>query len=194
MADAPITRPSLLVRIRDPRDGPSWSQFVDLYAPLVYGFARKHGLQDADAADFTQEVMRAVAGNVGKFEYDPRRGSFRGWLFTVVRNRLRDFLASRGRHCQGSGDTGTHALLEQQQDPVDVWDQEYEWQLLTWAAEQVRGTVQDATWQAFWQTAVEGKGGQEVAKALGISVAAVYLAKSRIMARLKELLEQVEAD
>jgi RNA polymerase sigma factor (sigma-70 family) len=194
MPDAPITRPSLLVRIRDPRDGPSWSQFVDLYAPLVYGFARKHGLQDADAADFTQEVLRNVAGAVGELDYNPQRGTFRGWLFTVVRNRLRDFLDSRRRQCQGSGDTETHALLEQQQDLGELWDQEYEWQLLTWAAEQIRGTAQESTWQAFWLTTIEEKSGQEVAKTLGISVAAVYLAKSRMMARLKEVIEQVQAE
>ena len=194
MADAPITQPSLLVRIRDPRDGTSWSQFVDLYAPLVFRFGRKHGLQDADAADFTQDVLRSVAGAVGKLDYDPQRGTFRGWLFTVVRNRLRDFLDSRRRQCQGCGDTETHALLEQQEELRDTWDQGYEWQLLTWAAEQIRGTVQESTWQAFWLTTIEEMSGQEVAKKLGMSVAAVYLAKSRMMARLKELIEQVQAD
>jgi RNA polymerase sigma-70 factor (ECF subfamily) len=194
MVDSPITQPSLLVRIRDPRDGLSWSQFVDLYAPLVYRFARKHGLQDADAADFTQDVLRSVAGAVGKLEYDPNRGSFRGWLFTVVRNRLCDFLDSRRRQCQGSGDTETHALLEQQEDLRDAWDQDYEWQLLTWAAEQIRGTVQESTWQAFWLTTIEEKSGQEVAKTLGMSVAAVYLAKSRMMASLKERIEQIQAE
>jgi RNA polymerase sigma-70 factor (ECF subfamily) len=194
MADAPITRPSLLVRIRDPRDGRSWSEFVDLYAPLVYRFARKHGLQDADAADFTQDVLRAVAGAASRLDYDPQRGTFRGWLFTVVRNRLRDFLERRRRQCQGSGDTETHRLLEQQEDLLDAWEQEYAWQLLTRAAQQIRGTVQESTWQAFWQTTIEEKTGQEVASALGMSVAAVYLAKSRIMARLKEAIEQVQPD
>src|SRR5437870_8680075 len=106
MSDSPITRASLLVRLRDAQDEWAWSQFVEIYAPLVYGYARKHGLQDADAADLTQDILRTVAGAVGRLEYDPQRGSFRGWLFTVVRNRLRDFLASQRRHCQGSGDPG----------------------------------------------------------------------------------------
>jgi RNA polymerase sigma-70 factor (ECF subfamily) len=87
MADSPTTRPSLLVRIRDPQDSQAWTQFVEVYAPLVYGFARKHGLQDADAADVTQDVLRAVAGAAGRLEYDPQRGSFRGWLLTIVRNK-----------------------------------------------------------------------------------------------------------
>src|SRR5947208_6425875 len=105
MADSPITRPSLLVRLRDARDELAWSQFVELYAPLVYGFARKHGLQDADAADLTQEVLQAVSGGIRRFDYDPRRGSFRGWLFTVVRNKLCDSAAARERPGRGTGDT-----------------------------------------------------------------------------------------
>ena len=198
MGDAPATRPSLLVRIRDAGDGQAWSQFVEIYGPLVYGFARKHGLQDADAADLTQDILGAVAGAVGRLDYDPRRGSFRGWLFTVVRNRLRDFLARPRRLWQGSGDSGARALLEEhpapEEDLAASWDQEYRRQLLAWAAERVRGGVQESTWQAFWQTAVEGKAGQEVARALGMTVAAVYLAKSRVMARLKEEIRQVQDD
>jgi RNA polymerase sigma-70 factor (ECF subfamily) len=79
-------------------------------------------------------------------------------------------------------------------EDVDLWNQEYEQRLFTWAAEQVRHRFQDATWQAFWQTAVEGRSGQAVAQELGMTVAAVYLAKSRVMARLREQIQQVEAD
>ncbi len=92
MGDSATTRPSLLLRIRDARDAAAWSQFVELYAPLVYGFARKHGLQDADAADLTQDVLRAVARSARSLEYDPRRGTFRGWPFTIVRHKLRNLL------------------------------------------------------------------------------------------------------
>src|SRR5262249_14178653 len=154
----PTTRASLLVRLRDPRDGQAWAQFVEVYAPLVYGFARKQGLQDADAADLTQDVLRAVAGAAGRLEYDPKRGSFRGWLFTVVRNKLRNFLAARKHQCLGTGDTTAHALLEQQPAPEEsAWEEEYERRVFLWAAEKVRGDVQEATWQAFWQTTVLGK-------------------------------------
>ncbi|MGR5411090.1 RNA polymerase sigma factor, partial [Vibrio sp. PNB22_8_2] len=79
---APDTRPSLLVRIRDGGDAEGWRLFVDLYGPLVYGFARRQGLQDADAADLTQDVFQSVAGAVRRLDYDPRKGSFRGWLYT----------------------------------------------------------------------------------------------------------------
>jgi RNA polymerase sigma-70 factor (ECF subfamily) len=195
MGDAPATRPSLLIRLRDRDDHPAWSQFVDVYRPLIHGFARRHGLQDADAADLAQEVLRAVAGAVPQLDYDPGRGSFRGWLFTVVRNKLRTFLDARRRQVPGTGDTGVEELLRQQPTPADaqdLWEREYERRLFTWAAERVRATVREATWQAFWRTAVEGDRGQDVARDLGMTVAAVYLAKSRVMARLKEHVRQLQ--
>src|SRR4051812_24711188 len=194
MSDALATRLSLLVRLRDARDGGAWSQFVDLYAPLVYGFARKHGLQDADAADLTQDVLQAVSGAIRKLDYDPRRGSFRGWLFTVVRNKLRNFLAAQKRPGRGTGDSDAQRRLQElparDEDQAAWWDQEYERRVVAWAAEQVRGHFQPSTWQAFWQTAVEGQAAPKVAPALGLSVAAVYLAKGRVMARLKELIRK----
>jgi RNA polymerase sigma-70 factor (ECF subfamily) len=194
MSESPATRASLLVRLCDARDDGAWVQFVDLYAPLVYGFARKHGLQDADAADLTQDVLQAVSGGIRRLDYDPRRGSFRGWLFTVVRNKLRNFVAAQKRPGRGTGDTDAQQLLQQlpaREDEQNAWwEQEYEQRIFAWAAEQVRGSFSAATWQAFWQTAVEGKKGPEVAHALGTSVAAVYLAKGRVMARLRELIRE----
>lgn len=198
MGEAPITRPSLLLRLRDAADGQAWSQFVELYGPLIYGFARKHGLQDADAADLMQEVLRAVAGAARRLEYDPERGSFRGWLFTVVRNQLRHFWARQGRQVRGRGDTTAQNLLEEQpappDDPEALWDREYEQRLFAWAAEQIRGGFEEKTWRAFWQTAVEGQSAGRVAEALGMSVGAVYIAKSRVLARLREQIQQLHLE
>jgi RNA polymerase sigma-70 factor (ECF subfamily) len=195
---APLTQPSLLVRIRDVQDSQAWSQFVEIYAPLVYAYARKHGFQDADAADVTQDVLRALAGSAAKSPYDPKRGSFRAWLFTVVRNKLRSFLTRRTRHCRGSGDSAAQELLEAQpaREAAEAasWDHEYEQRLFTWAAEQVRGCFQETTWQAFWQTAVEGAAPRDVARKLRITAGAVYIAKSRVLARLREQIRQVLAE
>jgi len=192
MADSPLTRASLLVRLRDARDGAAWSQFVTLYAPLIYGHARKHGLQDADAADLTQDVLRAVAGAIPRLAYDPGRGSFRGWLFTIVRNKLRNHLQKKGKQTPGSGDTDAIRLLEQQAAPEEEqWEADYQRQIFAWAVERIRPDFQEKTWQAFWRTAVEGHSGKDVAAKLGMTVAAIYLAKGRVLVRLKEEIEQV---
>ena len=195
MADLPPTRPSLLVRLRDPRDEAAWAQFVELYAPLVYRYARKQGLQDADAADLSQDVLGAVAGAVGRLEYDPQRGSFRNWLFTVVRRKLSNWRSAWGNRTRGSGDSDTHRLLEQCPAPDGAeaeWQAEWEDRLFAWACEQVRRDVTESTWQAFWRTALEGQPGKQVADDLGLSVAAVYRARSRVTARLKEVLQSAQ--
>lgn len=189
MPHVPPTQPSLLVRLKDAHDREAWERFVDLYAPLVYAFVRKRGLQDADAADLTQDVLRQVASAAKSLIYDPRRGSFRGWLFTVVRNRLTDHWRASARTERGSGDSSQWRQESEQlvsESDSAEWDAAYERQLLEFAAQQVRGDFSDATWSAFWQTAVEGRDGKSVAEELGLSVAAVYLAKGRVMARLKE--------
>lgn len=189
MPHVPPTQPSLLVRLKDAHDREAWERFVDLYAPLVYAFVRKRGLQDADAADLTQDVLRQVASAAKSLIYDPRRGSFRGWLFTVVRNRLTDHWRAAARTERGSGDSSQWRQESEQlvsESDSAEWDAAYERQLLEFAAQQVRGDFSDATWSAFWQTAVEGRDGKSVAEELGLSVAAVYLAKGRVMARLKE--------
>jgi RNA polymerase sigma-70 factor (ECF subfamily) len=198
MAESPPTRASLLVRIRDAGDADAWRQFVQIYSSLIYGFARKRGLQDADAADLMQDVLRSVAGAVGRLNYDTRKGTFRGWLYTVTRNKLNNFLVGRQRQVRGTGDSNAQELLEEQAVENDgdaaLWDQEYERRLFDWAAEQVRGEFQDATWQAFWETAVEDRSAAEVGKTLGMSVGSIYVAKSRVLARLKETIRQLQVD
>jgi RNA polymerase sigma factor (sigma-70 family) len=195
MAAIPPTRASLLVRLRDPRDEAAWREFVDLYGPLVYGYARKRGLQDADAADLGQDVLTAVAGAVGRLDYDPRRGSFRNWLFKVVWRKLANWRAARGNRARGSGDTATQQLLEQCPVPEAEeagWEAEWRKRAFAWACAQVRPTVSDVTWQAFCRTALDGRPGKQVAAELGLSVAAVYRARSRVLARLKELVQSVQ--
>ena len=136
MAVAPVTRPTLLLRLRDPKNAADWSQFVAIYAPLIFGFLRKKAVQDADAADLTQDVLQAVAQAMPRLDYDPQRGSFRGWLFTVVRNKLRDF---QRRAVPVTGDTEAMIFLNERAAPEPDeearWQQEYRQRLFTWAAE-----------------------------------------------------------
>jgi RNA polymerase sigma-70 factor (ECF subfamily) len=195
MAQIPATRASLLVRLCDPRDDAAWAEFVDLYGPVIYGYARKQRLQDADAADLCQDVLRAVAGAVGRLDYDPARGAFRNWLFTIVRRKLSSWRAARSRRAPGSGDPATQTLLEQHPAPNGeeaTWQLQWEDGLFAWACARVRRDVSEVTWRAFWATAVDGQPGRHVAADLGLTVAAVYSARSRVLARLKELMRSAQ--
>jgi RNA polymerase sigma factor (sigma-70 family) len=162
---------------------------------MIYRFVRRRGLQDADAADVTQEVLRVVAAKARRLEYDPAIGSFRAWLFTVTRNTLINTQKKQARHPLGTGDTAMQHRLDAQPAPsVDekaLWEQEYRNSRLNWAAEQVRGHCESTTWQAFWRTAVSGESPREVAESLGMSVGAVHIAKSRVIARLKAVLGEL---
>jgi RNA polymerase sigma-70 factor (ECF subfamily) len=105
MGDAAGTRPSLLIRVRDPQDAEAWGQFVALYGPLIFQFARKQGPQDADAADLTQIVLQAAIDAMKRLDYDSQRGTFRCWLYKVVRNSLSKFRAHQRKSPRGSGDS-----------------------------------------------------------------------------------------
>jgi RNA polymerase sigma-70 factor (ECF subfamily) len=188
----------LLVRIRDGRDTEAWQQFVQIYAPIVYGFARRRGLQDADAADLMQEVLRSVALAAERLDYDPKRGSFRGWLFTVTRNKLYNLLNGQRHQVRGSGDTGAQQRLDEQAgrdgDGEAVWEREYQTRLTALAMERIRGEFQEATWQAFLLTAVEGQPARTAGEALKMSPGAVYVAKSRVLARLREEIQKLQEE
>ncbi|HXG48690.1 MAG TPA: sigma-70 family RNA polymerase sigma factor [Methylomirabilota bacterium] len=195
--DAHSTRPSLLMRLRDAHDEAAWRQFVEIYTPLVYGFCRRRDLQEADAADVAQEVMRAVARSMERFEYDPGRGRFRNWLLTVVRSKLNNFLAARQRQPDPASATRLQSLVEETQrggSEQSEWDTEYHRQVFHWAAGRIRAEFQDSSWQAFWQTAVEQRDGREVATNLGLSLGAVYVAKSRVLARLRQEVHLVDPE
>lgn len=189
MIESPATRPSLLVRLRDPRDHDAWQEFFQVYSSVIYGYARRQGMQDADAADLMQDVLRRVAASADKLDYDPRRGTFRGWLFTVTRNRCYDLIGRKRKQVQAAGGSDMVEQLNRQPAASDgaeaAWEQEYQQGILRWAMERVRGEFQETTWQAFLLTAMEGKGPQAVAEQLGTSPGSVYVAKSRVLARLR---------
>ena len=192
----PDTRASLLVRLSLPRDEQAWAEFTEIYSPLVRRLARQRGMQDADADDLVQEVYRAVAKAMERGAFDPERGSFRGWLFRIARNLMVNFLVSQKRQPRGSGNTDMQKLLEEQPaldgEESVLFDAEYRRGLLYWAAEQVRGEFSELTWLAFWQAGVEGRPAKEVAETLATTIGTVYHYKSRVMARLRQKIDEVE--
>ena len=195
MAQPPETRPSLLIRMRDAADNEAWSEFIDLYEPLLRRFYMRSGLQAADASDLTQEVLRAVARSIGQLEYDPQIGRFRSWLLTIARNKLKNYYASRQRKLKGSGDTRIKNFIEEVPDDdreiEQIWEKEYQQRVFDWAVERIRGSFQQNTWKAFWGTAVDNRDPGEVADELGMSTGAVYIAKSRVVAKLREKIELI---
>ena len=183
------------MRVRQENDADAWAEFVDLYGPLIYRYGRRRGLQDADAADLSQDVLREVARSIGRFQYDPSLGRFRNWLFVVAQRRLFSQFQRTQRQTAGSGDTSVLATLHEvpsSDDEQAAWEDEYRRHLFTWACEQVRCEFEEHTWSAFWQTAVEEQKPQDVADALGMKVGSVYVAKNRVLARLRVKVAEVE--
>lgn len=195
MTPVPETRPSLLLRLRDARDQRAWSLFLEIYQPVILRLVRGRGLQEADAREVTQEVLLAVSGAIGRWEADPARGAFRSWLATIARNLVVNFLIRQSRHPRGSGDSDVKRWLEERPAPEGelsaLFDVEAKRQLFRWAADQVRDEFRETTWQAFWKTAVDDVSVNDVARELKMSVGSVYVARSRVMKRLREKVEEV---
>lgn len=173
------TRPSLLRRVRDSADAESWGTFVQVYAPLVYGYARKRGLQDADASDVAQEVLSELARSMRSFEYQPERGRFRDWLGTLTRRRLARFF---NRNI-------TQPLNEELADTPDAeWSSEFQDHLVRVAMTRIEPHFEPKNWQAFLKTWMDRQTASDVAAELGMTPALVYVAKSRGLQRLREEL------
>lgn len=192
MNSTPDTRYSLIGKLRDSQDAEAWAEFAAIYQPLILRIARARGLQHADATDVTQEVLTRVAGAVERFDQDKPGATFRGWLYRITRNVVIDFLRHRDRHSMVQGQTEVHCAIDQEptQEESAEFQREFQRQIFWLAARQVRTQVQPTTWQAFWQTEVEGQAVAAVAESLGISSGAVYVARSRVLARLRSESEQ----
>jgi RNA polymerase sigma-70 factor (ECF subfamily) len=199
MAGRPNTPASLVLRLRDRGDREAWERFVGLYAPLIYGYGRRRGLQDADAADLTQAVLQAVVGSIERYEYDPAQARFHTWLFRVVRNQFWRLFAHRWQcPAEEQGPEADARLREcadhENEHEAAEWEQDYRRGRFRWAAEQVRGGFEESSWRAFWHTAVDGRPAPDVASELGLSVGAVYTAKSRVLERIRRVIETVQDD
>jgi len=195
MTLTPSTRASLLLRLRDSHDHEAWAEFVSLYEPVTYRLLRKNGLQDADAREVMQELFLAVSRNIDRWDPAKQRGSFRGWLRRVARNLVINWLKHRERRVVATGGSDLHAMFEMlpADGPESVeFDRELRRALFHRAAEKVRDEVHGATWQAFWETGIVGTPPADAAKKLGMTVAAVRVAKCRVLARLRATVLELE--
>lgn len=184
MNDSPKTRNSLILRLKEPADAEAWLQFCEIYEPLILRIAKSRGLQDADACDLTQDVFVRIAKSVQRWQPDPQKGSFRGWIGTIARNLTIDFLRRQGRQPVSAIDPILQNVPERCVES-DFYDAEYEKQLFAWAAEKIKSSFKVQTWQAFWLTAVDQRSVAEVASMLNLSAGAIYMARSRVIAKLR---------
>jgi RNA polymerase sigma-70 factor (ECF subfamily) len=185
------TSTTLLERLRQtPADQAAWGEFVRRYGPLVYGWGRRWRLQEADAEDVSQAVLVKLSEKMRTFCYDPAR-SFRAYLKTLARYAWCDLLESRQR----PGDGGALKLLETVEagdDLVQRLNEQFDRELLEEAETRVRQRVEPHTWEAFRLTAVEGTSGAEAAARLGLKVATVFKAKSKVRKMLQEEVARLE--
>ena len=178
------TPASLLERVRQREDAESWSRFVELYTPVIYGWARRIGLQESDASDLVQDVLAILLQKMGDFRYDPNR-SFRGWLKTVALNLVRE-RQRRGTERQLPDGDG-QSLADSAESQV-FWEADYRRELLRRAIAIMQNDFNPTTWRACWEVVVHDRPAAQVAAQLGISVGAVYAARFRVLTRLREEL------
>ena len=190
MPEIPETRKSLILRLRRQDDVEAWEEFVAIYEPMMVRMGRRRGMQDADIQEIIQHVLISVASAIVRWSPDAE-GRFRSWLTRIFRNQMIDQFRRDARHAAAvvpdfsavpgrCADEGVAAEIQQ----------EYRRQLFRKVAAEVRPHVQESTWQAFWQTAVEGACPADVAQQLELSVGSVYAARSRVMARIKTLVQR----
>jgi RNA polymerase sigma-70 factor (ECF subfamily) len=175
---------SLLERLRQPGERGAWDRFVELYTPLLFSWARRVGLKDADAADLVQDVFVTLVQTLPTFAYDHHR-SFRAWLRTVTLNKWRARCKKLARA------PATNGYLHEVASPDELeafWDAQYCQHLTRQALQILQADFQPTTWKAFWEHVVNDRSAPDVAGELGLTAGAVYAAKFRVLDRLRQEL------
>lgn len=193
MDDFPDTQQSLIARVKDLGDGASWAEFLGIYQPIVFRMARRRGMQEADALDVMQQVFLSIARSIENWTPDEGRPPFRAWLSTIAKNAITKALTRRPRDV-GAGASSVIDLLHEVPSADAATEEliaEARHEVVRWAAEQLRSEFSDVTWNIFWQTAIEGIPAAEVAKATGRSPGAIYVARYRVLTRLREKVLEV---
>jgi RNA polymerase sigma-70 factor (ECF subfamily) len=184
------TSATLLERLRDRSDAEAWQRLVELYTPLLSEWLRRHSLQIADVDDLVQEVLEVVAREAAHFRHSGRTGAFRHWLRTILANRLREFWRARHTEPMVGGDSNFADMLDQLEDPDSgisrLWDQEHDEHIVRRLLAMIQPQFTSSTWQAFRRVVMEGARPDAVAAELGLTVNAVFIAKSRVLQRLRE--------
>lgn len=180
------TPQSLLILIRNPGDRDSWTTFVAIYGPLIRSYARYQGLQDADMDDVAQIVLSTVSRVMPAFDYRPEKGRFRDWLGTVTRNAIRKLMNRSRREARPSGGDGLEPEIPIEPEPDPDWSARFHAHVLRVACDRIRHQFEPLTWSAFTRTWLEDVSAVAVADELGMPIHAVYVAKSRVLKRLRE--------
>jgi RNA polymerase sigma-70 factor (ECF subfamily) len=186
------TRQSLLLRAQTGEEG-AWKDMTDLYRPLIIGWLNRQGVPAVDLEDLSQDILLSVVRHLPSFEHSGRRGAFRSWLRTIVCNRTTDYWRAAGASTPASGGSGAAVALQQIADPdSDLnrrWDEEHDRYVLGCLLDLVEEEFETPTLRAFRRLALDGAGGAAVAGELGMSVGAVYVAKSRVLQRIRQEAE-----
>jgi RNA polymerase sigma-70 factor (ECF subfamily) len=184
------TSATLLERLRDPRDADAWGRLNDLYAPLIRAWATRLGLRGPDADDLVQDVLAVVVRRFPEFVHPHRPGAFRGWLRAIAVNCARSAWRDRRLAPVAPGGTDFGSYLARLEDPTDAlareWDREHDLHVTRLLLEHIRSAFEAQTWELFRQFVLEGLPADQVAAACKTTPNAVYIAKSRVLARLRE--------
>jgi RNA polymerase sigma-70 factor, ECF subfamily len=186
------TRQSLLFRARTGEEE-AWKDLTELYRPLIIGWLNRQGVPAVDLEDLSQDILLSVVQHLPGFEHSGHRGAFRSWLRTIVCNRTTDYWRAAGARTPASGGSGATAALQQIADPDSdlnrQWDEEHDRYVLGCLLDLVEQEFEPTTLRAFRRLALDGASGAEVAGELGLSVAAAYVAKSRVLQRIRQEAE-----
>lgn len=192
MNSTPETRYTLIAKLRNPQDAEAWAEFTNIYQPLIFRICLTRGLQYADATDVTQDVLAKVAGVIESFSADQQGATFRGWLYRITRNLVVDFFRQRQKNPLVQA--GRVFELTEANDPTVAesleFQKEFQRQIFWLVAQEVKPSVKPKTWRAFWQSEIENRPIAQVAAELQMTTGAVYVARSRVLARLKREVER----
>lgn len=196
MTQFPETNEMLIARVKDLGDSASWSEFVGIYHPAILRMAKRRGMQEADAMDVIQQVFVSVAKSIESWSPVSGGPPFRAWLATIARNAITNALARKPVDAAYGGSSFVSHLqsLPAQSSLAATRSElihETKHQAVLWAADQIRGEFNNEVWQCFWMTAIEGKTVAEVATALDRSPGSIYVARYRVVARLKEKVQDL---